>query len=318
MFGKRSSKKSERLWRLDTRARAHPLRSLRLRLAAGALGIAAGLVLGLAGVWKGGELALEKFVYQNPRFAIARIFIETDGIIPHDRIQAWAGVQPGQNLLALDLGRINRDLELVPLIRFARVERVLPQHLIIRVREREPVARVTVFTVNPANGLLDPAAVYLDEQGMVIPPVLRALNASAFDTATRGLPVITGAGDATFRPGRIVESPRILSALAWMREFKASPMAGRAGIRSVDASSDAALLVTTDQGAEVSFSHYSIAAQLARWRGVQELALRRERFVASLDLAVTNYVPAVWLEATNAPPPAPRQETPSPYRRKNV
>jgi cell division septal protein FtsQ len=54
----------------------------------------------------------------------------------------WSGVREGENLLGLDLARVKRDLELVPLIRSAAVERVPPNTLRIRVSEREPLARV--------------------------------------------------------------------------------------------------------------------------------------------------------------------------------
>src|SRR5204862_4801699 len=111
-------------------------------MAVSALAISAGIVLVLFVSWKGGEYLLDQYVYTNASFAIERIEIQTDGIIPIEQIRAWANVRNGQNLLALDLARIKRDLELVPLVESAAVERILPRQLIIRVREREPIARV--------------------------------------------------------------------------------------------------------------------------------------------------------------------------------
>ena len=43
-----------------------------------------------------------------------------------------------------------------------------------------------------------------------------------------------------------------------------------------------------------------------------------DEILASLDLVVTNYVPAVWLELTNSVPAEVRVPQPSPYRRKHV
>ena len=54
-----------------------------------------------------------------------------------DQLRRWAGVKPGENLFALDLARVKRDLEMVPLIDSVSVERVLPRTLRIRVTERE-------------------------------------------------------------------------------------------------------------------------------------------------------------------------------------
>ncbi|HTG44235.1 MAG TPA: FtsQ-type POTRA domain-containing protein [Verrucomicrobiae bacterium] len=317
MFGRGDKKKFERQWLLDVRSRSKPLKAVRLRMALNALAISTGIVLVLFVSWKGGEFLLDRYVYTNPAFAIERIDLQTDGIIPTEQIRIWANVQKGQNLLGLDLGRIKRDLELVPLIEAASVERILARQMIIRVREREPIARVTVFSKRAGDGLLQPSAVYLDEHGMVIPPVLRALNTEAFDHATRFLPTITGVSAAAFRPGHIVDSSTVLAALQWLRACQGSEMAGRADIRAMDVSSPAALLVSTEQGNEVTFSYRNFETQLARWRKVHDFAGRRARTIASLDLAVTNYVPAVWLDRTNEPA-AVRPTQISPYRKKHV
>ena len=96
-------------------------------------------------LWRGGDWALDEFVFHNPAFAIQHIEIETDGILPRSQLRACAGVNIGDNLLALDLGRIQRDLEYLPWIQSAAVERVRPQTLRIRVTEREPIAQAVLF-----------------------------------------------------------------------------------------------------------------------------------------------------------------------------
>ena len=303
---------------LDVRSRAKPLQAVRIRMAVSALAISTGIVLVLFFFWKGGEYALDRFVYTNPTLSVAQVQIETDGIIPIEQILAWSNVRKGENLLALDLGRIKRDLELVPLIEAATVERILPRDLIITVSEREPIARVVVFAPRESDGLLEPSTIYLDEHGMVIPPVLRKLNSSAFEVATRFLPAITGVGATSFRPGRIVSSPPILAALKWIRAFQSSPMSGHVDIRAIDVASQSALLVSTEQGNEVSFAYDDFETQLARWRVVHAWGMQRTQTLASLDLAVTNYVPAVWTNPTNLPSPAVRPPQASPYRKKHV
>ena len=316
MFGR--SKKSERQWKLEVRARSKPLHALRLRMATSALAISSGVVLTLMVCWKGGEYLLHRYVYTNPALGIKRIHISTDGIIPLDRIRNWAMVKEGQNLLDLDLLRIKRDLELVPLIESASVERVLPGDLIIKVREREPIARVHVFAPRPEDGLLERSSIYLDEHGMVIPSFLRDLNSKAFEEATRFLPVITGIGSTPFRPGHIISSPNILAALKWTRAFQNSSMAAFVDIREIDVSSSTALLVTTEQANEVSFAYHDFEPQLARWERIHNLGRGQQQTLASLDLVVTNYVPVVWVEMTNPAPSTVRATQPSPYRKKNV
>src|ERR1041384_3038040 len=129
MLGRSDKKKFERQWLLDVRSRSKSLQALRLRMAVNALAISAGIVLVLFVSWKGGEYLLDRWVYTNPAFAIDQIDLQTHGIIPLEQIRAWANIQKGQNLLALDLARIKRNLELVPLIESASVERILPRQI---------------------------------------------------------------------------------------------------------------------------------------------------------------------------------------------
>jgi hypothetical protein len=318
MFGRKNKKKNDRKSVLDVRSRAKPLKAMRLRMATSALALSAAVVLSLFVFWKGGEFMIDEYVYHNPAFGVHTFEVHTDGIIPLEQIRSWSNVQPDQNLLALDLGRIKRDLELVPLIHAASVERVLPHTLILHVSEREPIARTVIFRTRATDGLLEPTTLYLDQEGMVIPPVLRALNTAAFDAATRFLPTLTGINGAELRLGHKIESPQALAALRWIRAFQASPMVGYAEIRTIDISSPNTLVVQTEQGNEITFNSRDFDFQLARWRKVYDFAFRQNRFIASLDLAVTNFVPALWQDqSTNAIPPLLRPNN-SPYKKRHV
>src|SRR5215468_7053599 len=136
--------KNRRLGRenvLDVKLRSGKLRAARVRLAAVSFGVAFGTIFGLYLMWRTGEWALNHFVYENQSFAIQDIQIQTDGVISIEQLRKWAGIKRGQNLLALDLGRVKRDLELSPMIQSASVERVLPHTLTIKILEREPVAQ---------------------------------------------------------------------------------------------------------------------------------------------------------------------------------
>lgn len=317
MFG-RNKKKKEKRQALEVRARSKSARAFRLKLALNALAISAGLVLVLLTVWKGGEVLLERYVYTNPSFAVADLRIKTDGIIPAEQIRRWAGVKRGDNLLSLNLPRIKRSLELVPLIESASVERHLPRRLVITVIERKPIARVLVFQ-RSAGGGLEPSSFYLDRQGMVIPPYARNLNPRAFDEAIRWLPNLAGIEGAQLRPGHKVAQREVLRALEWVAEFRESGMAGRVDVTTVEISDSGTLEIATAQGNHVTFSTRPFAGQFARWRTVHEYALRNSKRIARLDLAVTNYVPAKLIDLTNAPPSAlhqPRGE--SPNRKKHV
>jgi hypothetical protein len=95
-------------------------------------------------------------------------------------------------------------------------------------------------------------------------------------------------------------------------------MSGVLDIEAIDVASPTALLVSTEQGNEVSFAYEDFELQLTRWKQIYDFGRQRNQAIASLDLVVTNFVPAVWAELTNAAPAAIRIPQPSPYRKKHV
>ena len=94
------------------------------------------------GVWHGGGWLLKSGFYQNDQHCVRSVDIRTNGVIQTSQIQTWARVQKGDNLFGLDLQRVKRDLEMVPLIETAAVDRVLPETLRLRITERRPLAQV--------------------------------------------------------------------------------------------------------------------------------------------------------------------------------
>jgi cell division septal protein FtsQ len=145
----RREQKNRRLSRghvLDVKLRSDQVRATRMRMMTVAFGVVFGTVFGLYLLWRTGEWALDKFVYENADFAIQRVDVQTDGVIAPEQLRRWSGVKLGANLIALDLVQVKRNLELVSAIDSVSVERVLPRTLKIRVSEREPVAQVICCT----------------------------------------------------------------------------------------------------------------------------------------------------------------------------
>src|SRR5258708_7839057 len=131
MWPKRKPK-NRRLGReqvLDVKLRSSKVRAARLRVVAIAAGAAFSVVFFLYLTWRTGAWALDRLVYENKAFALQELDLQTDGVIAVEQLRRWAGVQSGQNLFALDLARVKRNLELVPLIQCASVERILPRTL---------------------------------------------------------------------------------------------------------------------------------------------------------------------------------------------
>jgi hypothetical protein len=303
---------------LDVKMHSKHVRNARVQMVTMVFAVAAGAVLTLFLLWQGSDLLLNEIVFKNPAFAIKDIQIQTDGVVPVHQIRDWAGVKTGDNLLNLDLLRIKRDLELSPFIQSAVVERVLPGTLKIEVTEREPIARISGYKANRAGGPLEPTLFYLDESGYVLLPMASPESPGGVIPPPEMLPMLLGISMTELRPGKQVELPQVQAALRLIANFTRSPMIDHVDLRSIDLSAAGVLEVSTWQGGKVTFAMDSFPTQLRRWRIIQEFAARNGLGVGSLDLSVSNNVPAHWLEASAVPAAPARMAKPSPYRKRHV
>lgn len=319
MFWRKRKTANRRLGRvqvLDVKLRSSKVRAARARRVIIGLGVCFGTVFGLYALWCLGEFALDKLVYENRAFAIQRIDVQTDGVISEDQLRRWSGVRAGQNLLALDLARVKRDLEMVPMIESVSLERILPGTLRLRVSEREPIAQVNVPVPRPGGGL-DVKTYQLDANGYVMLPLdprQRAVPATEGDYA---LPLILGLNAADLQPGRKLESAQLQAALKWIDAFASSPMANLVDLKKIDVLSPEILIVTTGQGSEITFGLQDFDRQLLRWQRVQEECERLNKTIATLNLAVTDNTPLRFSDAS-ATPPSALKPLKLQHKRKNV
>jgi cell division protein FtsQ len=305
------NRKLGREYVLDVKLRSSRMRATRLRMAGVALGVVFAAVLGIFLIWRAGEFALSTLVYENQAFALQDIDIQTDGVIAVEQLKRWAGVRLGQNLLALDLARVKRDLEMVPVVQSASVERVLPHALRIRVAEREPLAQVNIPRPLP-NGGIEISVFHLDPEGCVMLPLEAQQKTGAATDYKEQMPVISGLSGNEIQAGRKVDSPQVQAALKLVEAFEQSPMSGLADLKRIDVSCGEVLVVTTGQGAEITFGLNGIEQQLRRWHSVFAWGQKIGKAILSLDLGVANNIPVRWLDASAVPVAPPK--TPKPIR----
>jgi cell division septal protein FtsQ len=316
----RRKPKNRRLGReqvLEVRLRSSQVRAARTRTTAIGLGTLFASVFGLYMLYRTGEWALNRLVYENKAFAIEEIDAQTDGVIAVDQLRRWAGVRLGENLLALDLARVRRDLELVSSVQSASVERILPHTLRIRITEREPIAQVNVSRVRPGGGV-ETVVYHLDAEGHVMRPLDPQERSTPANQPTDAPPVIGGLSAAQLQPGRCIALPQVQAALHLLAAFEESPMAGLVDLKRVDVSSPEVLVVTTGQGSEVTFGLTDLDRQLRRWHTLFELGQQTSNVIATLDLAVSNNIPLRWLEASAVPPSLPKSPKPIRPKKRHV
>jgi cell division septal protein FtsQ len=319
VFWNKRKYKNRRMGRvhvLDVKVRSSVKAAARTRMMASALGITCGTILGLYALWITGEWALNQLVYENRSFAIQQIEIETDGVISVDQLRRWSKVKPGENLLALDLAQVKRDLELVPMLKTVALERVLPGTLRIRITEREPIAQVNVPRVRQDE--IELVVFHVDAEGYVMVPLDPLQRAVPLHGIDDRMPVLSGINFSDLQPGRRIESPQMDAALKLIQAFASSTMASLVELRRIDVSSPPVLTLTTGQGSEITFSHADFDRQLRRWQQVHQQCARYNRTIATLDLAVKENSPLRMQEASVLPSPAPASVKPPSNKRKNV
>ena len=319
MFFKRKSK-NRRLASahvLDVKLSSSQLRANRLRQGGLVLSAMFGVVLLAFLVWRGGQWALDRFIYENDVFAIAEVDVQTDGLIAPDYLRAFAHVKAGENMLALDLNRVKRDLELIPWIQSAAVERILPRTLKLRITEREPVAQMRTRQ-RAANGADEEIVFQLDESGFVLSPLPAQFRSAPIQPGEDALPRIVGVNLAEMRPGRQIESSQLRAALRLIAEFEQSPMAGLVSIDAMDVTTPEVVRIWTSQGSEVSFSLNEFDVQLRRWRQVHDFCRKNGKAVSSLDLSVSNNLPLRFVDAATLPPLDPKTIKTQRARKKHV
>lgn len=240
----------------------------------------------------------DQVLLPNRVFALRQVDVNPDlAWLTRDQIIRWAGVRPGENLLSIDLDRIKRDLELIPQVEEAAVERVIPGTLRIQVRERQPLARVR--GVDSRDGRLVPAMYFLDGHAKVMPPL--AAGRPDLHTAFQSLPVLTGLGSGSLRVGDDLPGPTVRAALDLVRLFPHAAIARQVGLSTVSVAETSVLQVRTRDGAEVTLGLRGLEAQLHRWHLVHDAGTRLGRAIQWLDLSMTNNCPVLWQPAPAGP-----------------
>lgn len=313
----RANRRIERSEVLDVKMRSEPVRKARHQLVGLALLLSALAVVAVLLALRGGDWARQQLL-DSRLFALTTIEITTDGVwLKPDQIRQWLGVQEGDNLLLVDMPRIRRDLELIPQVESAAVERVLPHLLRIHVTERDPVLQVQAIQAEGANGLA-PAIFYLDRAAVVMPPLPPTRSSSAWAQAFDALPVLRGISSAELRPGQAVHSRPVDATLGLLAAFEQSPLANQMDLKSIDIASPAVIRLTTGQGAEITLPPDQLDQALRRWLLIHQAGQKMAKAVASADLSITNNCPVLWLEASLLPPPKAKPPKPPRFRRNHV
>ena len=287
-LGNRRKRRPEYLLDVKVQTRGRTLRRLRVMLAVFlALGT---LSLTSFGMYRLAKGTVNRFVYNNPQFAIRQVVVDDDGVMTPERIVQFAGVQVGQNLLSVDLDQVRSNLEMLPLVRAVEVRRVLPDRLFIRVNERVAVARLRV----PTRELGD-TVFYIDRAGFVMKPMKLADGTLLQPEMPRAVPMLTGVSLADVRVGKQVASEQIYRALALLDRLDQAVAGSLLEIEQIDLSKPRQLVMTTSQHTTVKVDVEEFPQQLRRLGVILRWAQQRQKQVQMVDLTVSRGVPVTFV-----------------------
>ncbi len=320
-FGKnrqRNRRRAGHAGLIALRLATEPAGSRRMNVAARLLIVVFGLVFVGFVFLRGGQWLKYRLMDGNPAFTVRAVEITTDGVLTHDQIRRFVILRAEQNLYALDLAIVKRDLEMLPWIRHAFVERVLPGTLRIQVEEREPVAEIRLPATTPQGGAAT-RRLLVDDTGFVMPAIegwTKRVNTGGVLDAITFPQLLLKFGDVV--EGRTLAVPGVGSAIELIRRFELSPMAGVVDLHGIDISQPEELVVTTAQGTRVQFAAQGFDRQLLRWREIHDVLAASRRVAATIDLTVTNHIPVIPAELSRQPETTPRPRPVRPPRRRNV
>jgi len=237
------------------------------------------LVLGMVvavgvGLHLGINLVLDQVLYSNPHYALAQIDIEPRGRFSERVIRQAAGLEERQNLWTLNLPQIQKDLEKLPYVSSAKIERHFPDKLTILIHERVPVVKIVGQNID----LGTRETFYLDREGIVLRP--------RDDESDQPLPEVIGLTDAEaeMEPGMKLEQAGLSSALQILDAIDHSELHTTVDIRTINLKDPLSITMVTTQDMSITFRLDCIDQQLLRLKQAFISADSQQRTIRTVDL----------------------------------
>jgi cell division septal protein FtsQ len=221
------------------------------------------------GIQKGLQHIHAALLYKNPRFEIQHLDISSDGRLSEDQIREFIKVSEGQNLFAADFNDIETRLKKVSQIESVYLERQLPDTLIVRVKERLPLARVQSDKPSQYPFLVD-------RFGVVLPPRQSAST----------LPLIKGIQEK-LKPGLSLKDPDVKTALDIIGlSENMSCLRNHVRIKSLSLNNPDFIYMELDGGIMVRMPRVSLRSRLNKLATTLQIANEQGRQIQEIDLTL--------------------------------
>ncbi|MEO1142358.1 MAG: FtsQ-type POTRA domain-containing protein, partial [Pseudomonadota bacterium] len=195
------------------------------------------------------------------------------------QIRRAAGLRRDQNLWALDIQRIQKNIERLPFVAEARVEKQLPDKLVIKIKERQPIAMVEGI------GDFGRELFYIDrEKAMLFKP--------RPGEDGRQLPLVVGLRKLDLEAGQQLDKdPKVATALELLHMMETTSLGTDLDFRTIDLGQPLCVRFVTTRGARITFRNDYLREQLQRLQEIIAYAKKREKRIESVDLTLDRNVP---------------------------
>jgi hypothetical protein len=240
----------------------------------------------IGGAIYGGQRALDVLFYQNERYQVRHIEVQSDGNLTREEILNLARIREGMNLFGIDLNKTRLALESVSRVQRAEVERILPDRVRVRVSERKPVAWLAPKGAEETP--FSPTSSYhLDPRGIV-------LRVDEVLPEHLHLPVILGVPVRSVAVGEPLTLPETRAALDLIRLNSVGRLQTRFIIQSIDVSKEYCLIVKDQNKTEVTFALSDLDAQLSRLGDLLAYADHMKQEILTVNLIPKRNVPVTF------------------------
>jgi cell division protein FtsQ len=248
----------------------------------------------LGGIAFGAKRILNALFFTNADYALKAIEVTSDGNLTREAILRAADVAEGKNIFSISLPKVREELGALPQVEESRVQRILPNKLVISIQERRPVAWVVPRDANLGSFNFENAYL-VDRRGIL-------LKTKSLAPEYLGLPLIIGVDTSNCQAGQPLEQDDVKAALDLIRA-SAEILQGRFQIQSIDVAKGYCLTVTDKQHASVTFSTEEIESQLRRLGTVLNYCDKNSRELQTVNLMAQRNVPVTFVPETPSVPP---------------
>src|SRR4051812_9450829 len=271
---------------LDVRVRSHKATRHRNRRV---LVMVSKVLLAMAlctGAVFGARFGAKRLFFENPDYRLSQIEVQTDGTLQREQILKTAGLQEGENIFGVNLGRVHDRLQQLAHVDEVEVVRKLPGEIDLRIVERKPIAWIT-SDKQISDPFASEIAFLVDARGVL-------MKEKKLLPEYLGLPLITGCTGESLEPGRTVASFEAKAALELLRLSMGSFMQMRFQIREIDISKGYCLLVSDKNHTRVTFGFENLDTQLQRLEQFLVYADDSKRDLATVNLLVQRNIPVTF------------------------